>query len=485
MGTEDPPRRAAGKKAREPRHRHREGASAGHRGEASAGHRERYDAATGGTTGQPPPEERLGDLLRDAVTALRSGSVDHVERRLDQLTVEDPALVDPVLADAFQRVVGRLWQYGWLPADLVRVVRRRHGNRAADLVITQIVAQLHGYPATTVPQRWQSQLREWGITVGAPATTDHRLTAWSGRQRLDRSEALRDAVNVLAVLTGLPEIGRISPLPGTLPPGLPVAGADRSGATTARAIDERVLGRVRGLLAKAESTEFPQEAEALSAKAQQLMARHSIDHALLDLGTDGAPRRTVGVPDGTGHQPLAVRIGVDSPYEQAKALLLQEVAAANRCRSVWSGEFGFATVLGFPSDVESVELIYTSLLVQATAAMVRGGSRGGSTGRSYRQSFLQAYAVRIGQRLRDAADAARREAVDAAGSDRLLPVLAAREDVVRETVDAMFPGIVERRVRGNDAAGWAAGTAAADRVALADRSAVTGASSGGGGDRDQ
>ncbi|MGW0431124.1 DUF2786 domain-containing protein [Micromonospora sp. NPDC003197] len=473
MGTEGPSRRAARKKAREQRHRRRE--------EASANRRERYDPVADGTAGQQLPEEQLSDLLRDTVTALGSGLADQVERRLDQLTVEDPALVDSVLADAFQRAVGRLWQRGWLPADLVRVVRRRHGNRAADLVIEQITAQLRGYPAATVPQRWQDQLREWGITVGAATTTDHRLTAWSGRQRLDRSEALRDAVHVLAVLTRLPEIGRITPLPGTPRPGTLAAGSAQAGIP----LTERVLGRVRGLLAKAESTEFPQEAEALSAKAQQLMARHSIDRALLDLQAGGTARRPAGVPDGTGRQPLAVRIGVDAPYEQAKALLLQEVATANRCRSVWSGEFGFATVLGFSSDVEAVELLYTSLLVQATTAMVRDGSAGSSTGRSFRQSFLQAYAVRIGQRLRDTADAARREAVDAAGADRLLPVLAAREDAVREVADAMFPRIVERRVRGNDAAGWAAGTAAADRAALADRSAISGASSGDGGDRDQ
>lgn len=39
---------------------------------------------------------------------------------------------------------------------------------------------------------------------------------------------------------------------------------------------------MRALLAKAESTEFPQEAEALTARAQEMMARHSIDLALLE-----------------------------------------------------------------------------------------------------------------------------------------------------------------------------------------------------------
>ena len=42
-----------------------------------------------------------------------------------------------------------------------------------------------------------------------------------------------------------------------------------------------MLDKVRALLAKAESTEFPEEAGALTSRAQQLMARYSIDHALL------------------------------------------------------------------------------------------------------------------------------------------------------------------------------------------------------------
>src|SRR5690606_41250468 len=51
-----------------------------------------------------------------------------------------------------------------------------------------------------------------------------------------------------------------------------------------------------------------------------------------------------------------------------------------RCRAIWSSNLGFTTVLGFPTDVESVELLYTSLLVQATAAMVRGGPQRGRGG---------------------------------------------------------------------------------------------------------
>src|SRR5690606_19631507 len=99
---------------------------------------------------------------------------------------------------------------------------------------------------------------------------------------------------------------------------------------------------IRALLAKAEATGFPEEAEALSAKAQELMARHSVDAALL---AAGAP---------VAQTPTACRIGVEPPYEQAKAVLLDAVASANRCRAVWNEALGFSTVVGFAPDLEAV-----------------------------------------------------------------------------------------------------------------------------------
>lgn len=170
-----------------------------------------------------------------------------------------------------------------------------------------------------------------------------------------------------------------------------------------------MLARIRALLAKAEATGYPQEAEALSAKAQELMARHSIDEAVLASGGTAAR-------DGGGDAPGACRIGVDPPYETAKAVLLDAVASANRCRAVWHEEFGFSTVVGFEADLEVVELLHTSLLVQATAAMTAAEAAQRAGGRrrtkTFRQSFLAAYAHRMGDRL---AAAVREQTAEAAG----------------------------------------------------------------------
>ncbi len=89
---------------------------------------------------------------------------------------------------------------------------------------------------------------------------------------------------------------------------------------------------MRQLLAKAESTTFDAEPETFTAGAQALMARHSIDAAMLQASS------------GRSDAPRARRVGIDRPYESPKAMLLGAVAEANRCRIVWSQELGFVTV---------------------------------------------------------------------------------------------------------------------------------------------
>uniref|UniRef100_UPI0015F06120 DUF2786 domain-containing protein n=1 Tax=Streptomyces shenzhenensis TaxID=943815 RepID=UPI0015F06120 len=230
-------------------------------------------------------------------------------------------------------------------------------------------------------------------------------------------------------------------------------------AAAAHRPTSRMLTRIRALLAKAEATGYPEEAEALSAKAQELMARHSVDEALL---AAGAP-----APDAPG----ACRIGVEPPYEQAKAVLLDAVATANHCRAVWNEPLAFSTVVGFEADLEAVELLHTSLLVQATHAMTKAeaAQRAGSRKRTktFRQSFLAAYAHRVGDRLRAAARSA---VAEAEASQTLLPVLATRDMAVTDRLNRMFPATTTTRLRGvTDEAGWTEGTRAADQAQVRSR----------------
>jgi hypothetical protein len=183
----------------------------------------------------------------------------------------------------------------------------------------------------------------------------------------------------------------------------------------------------------------------------------------------------VGAAAGVDDAPSGLRLPVDDPYARAKSILLSVVASANRCRAVWFEDLGFSTVVGFEADLEFVEVLYTSLLVQATSAMVAAGSQvdrsGRSRTRSFRQSFLLAYAARIGHRLREAEATGRSEAAEQYG-DALLPVLAGRQAAVDAARDAAFPDAVSRSVSASNAGGWAAGSAAADLASLSGRTEV-------------
>ena len=233
-------------------------------------------------------------------------------------------------------------------------------------------------------------------------------------------------------------------------PSLPPLRSAARAATTDSPSTERVLAKVRGLLAKAESTTFTDEAEACTAKAQELMARHSIDEALLDAADSSAPRGVGGL-----------RIGVDDPYAPIKALLLGRIARENHCRMAWNEGLLLATVFGTDGDLRAVELLYTSLLVQAVAAMQRAHD----SSRGFRRAFLLAFAHRIGERLREVNESATSSAIEEHG-DSFLPVLAARADAAERALAETFGELKPMRLSVSNAEGYLAGRAAADAASL-------------------
>lgn len=408
------------------------------------------------------PEDRLDDALDTGASLLTAA----------------PAgweAVSRALVAAGAEAVRRCWARGWQPADLVRIVRRERGD--ADRVrflIDMIAAEARKAPrpsggppgedggpgAPAADQRWAAQLRDLDARVWWAGDGGY-LDGLAGRERAGRFAIASTALDALRLIGRLPAIP-----PLDRPTAAPAAGAG----------EPRMLGRIRALLAKAESSSFPAEAEALSAKAQELMARYSIDAALLGARAVADAGRAAGAGAASAQAPGACRIGIDAPYEPAKALLLDAVAEANRCQAVWSSELGFSTVIGFEADLELAELLYTSLLLQATTAMNRAADLHHASGRSrrtrdFRESFLIAYAGRIRDRLTEATrtvteTAARESGAGPAGGPQLLPVLAAREVAVGEAAERMFPETTAHRLKGRDAEGWAHGTAAADRARL-------------------
>jgi hypothetical protein len=447
--------------------------------------------------------QHLDQLVATAVHAVARGDGD--TPAIDALAAHGDRAggtgeVSAVLADHLVRAVGRLWDSGWQPADLAHVVGRSLKAGHRQVCADAIALDAHGYVYSPgADPAWLAQVE--AVTARRPAADRTSLLAGWRTAAGDLRGAVTLAVTTLGWLRIQAPQPRLCVPPsewGDTPPPRDEAGHGQGAAGAARrpqGADPKITERVRALLAKAESTTFPDEAEAFTAKAQELIARHAIDLAML--GRDRNDRSPAG--DAVGR-----RVLIDDPYGKAKSMLLGAIAAANGCKTVWSSGMGIATVFGAPNDIDAVELLFASLLTQATAAMVAatpepagnpasstpggpllgrlgrrgrrtgrggGGGRGGNgngnggQARSFRQSFLVAYAIRIGERLQEAAGAAADDA-RAEHGDNVLPVLAARDAAAEEACALTFPRLRTQRIATSNAEGWVAGRAAADRARL-------------------
>ena len=344
------------------------------------------------------------------------------------------------------------WERGWQPADVVHAARKEATTASVPLVVALIAEHArHTDAAARAPETWLGQLRELGV----PAAGDPGVVrAWARGEGRPPADAWRIVLRLAGLLRTTARLEVLVP-----PPSRWGAAVRRDAGSAPD--DARVLRRIRALLSKAESTEFPEEAEALTAKAQELMTRHAVDAVLLD---GGAPARA---------DVATRRVHVDDPYVQAKVQLLGAVADANGVRLAWYRGLGIATLVGVPADLDAVELLFTSLLLQvgqALAAAERAAGRR-SASRAFRRAFLLGWAGRIGERLTTARERATRDAAAERGVD-LLPVLRSRQVAVDDAFTELFPRVRSSRGRASvDGAGFRAGRAAADTADVGPRRA--------------
>jgi len=282
---------------------------------------------------------------------------------------------------------------------------------------------------------------------------------------------------------------------------------------------ERALRRIRGLLDKAGSTSFGPEADALYDKAAELMARHRIDAALLDASrapVDRSPVEERPVDLGSGQ------------YVRARLQLIHHIATNHGCRLLThtTRDGRVATVVGVADDCTRVELLYTSLLLQATrlaggawaarsAAPTGGGvaaaaagaprngpvrlpawRRAGASGRAVRhgaapevtpgerrrsvpagnqvawkREFLFGFGSRVGERLAELAVLAARAPDDGATSGSVALVLADRSQRVDEWLARAHPRLrsLAPAAGFTGHGGLAAGRTSADQADLGSR----------------
>jgi hypothetical protein len=360
--------------------------------------------------------------------------------------------LDDQMTLRFVAVLSSLWEHGWQPADLVHV-SERVGGRGPALIAALVTEQARRTDAfERAPASWVSQLRaaeRRATTLGAgPRSADFRCADLLAGAGVTLVDAWVTILRLAALLEQVPALPQLLPPPSAWEKQR----TRRANLSTADAARERMLSKIRALLAKAEATTYAAEAEALTAKAQDLMTRHAIDEALLR-AHDDEPTEVI-----------SLRVHIPSPYPGEKTSLINHVSLTNRCKLIWLERYAIATVVGTPTDVEAVELLFTSLLVQAVRAMAEAGaSRPGSFDRSatFRRSFLASYAVRIGERLTSAAEGA----TSSYGAD-LVPVLQREAEAVDREFQRLFPHTYEASptYRAYSAYGWDAGRQAADKA---------------------
>jgi hypothetical protein len=406
--------------------------------------------------------EMLGEVFVWAAKSAVYGDTIRQQEMTSVLIDAPPNVVDQAIDERMSQVLHIAANRGILPADVERLVRlHANGEYCVSMAIDFVMAQTARYESENrcVDQLWASQL-EVLEAVYWWSTHHGYLSQWQCRYTVSRRDAVVLVVELLSILMQLPFLDRLRPGPDEWPKRTerPISArcpkSPSSGSQVAK-----MMEKIRALLAKAESTTFDEEAESLTAKAQELMTRHAIDQAMLHATGSGN--------DDDG--PQARRIEVADPYARGKASLMHAVAEANDCRAVWSKEAACCTVVGHLDDVEMVELLYTSLLLQASHAMVAAGSQrdqfGRSTTRSFRLSFWFAFASRIGKRLQEAR-AATVDAVSTELGTSVLPVLASKERKVESEYERLFPHVSTHSTSVSNHAGWIAGSVAANSAVI-------------------
>jgi len=152
-----------------------------------------------------------------------------------------------------------------------------------------------------------------------------------------------------------------------------------------------IINRVQALIAKAESSPFPAEADTFMAKAQQLINDHAIDQARLN-GAD---------PGSIGHE----TIDMQGTYTKERSMVWHAAANTNRCHALTLSQRGSSKVLsitlvGRKNDRDLVKLLAASLEVQAIRRLDDlDPNRTHESAVVQRRSFLRGFAVEVADRL--------------------------------------------------------------------------------------
>ncbi|MEU6572319.1 DUF2786 domain-containing protein [Streptomyces sp. NPDC046805] len=226
------------------------------------------------------------------------------------------------------------------------------------------------------------------------------------------------------------------------------------------------LAKIKALLAKAEDpAASPEEAEAYFGRAADLMAKYGIDQALLAEAQPSTDEITSKVFD------------IKGKYVPDRSALLFSITHALGAQNVYWGLTDSATrkryrkvrVYAHQSTLDRIELLFSTLQLQALNGMKRARPQYGESVTSYRKSWMAGFASVVRKRLAQAEETALQEARHEAGGASTELVLVKREAAVEVFFKRAHPKLKVAPRRRLTGTGWQAGKAAGERADIGGR----------------
>jgi hypothetical protein len=169
-------------------------------------------------------------------------------------------------------------------------------------------------------------------------------------------------------------------------------------------VTDRLVDRVGKLLAQAEGTDNEHEAAAFVERAQQLATEHAVDLEM------ARARQRARQHRGGGEPLVQERLAVGERGRRGnrhRVLLYTVVAGPNDVMVNVAHDSSYVLGFGHRSDLDVVEQLWTSLVVQMAAAAQRRMDDGehraaGISGLSWRLSFYDGFIEAVAERLQRA-----------------------------------------------------------------------------------
>lgn len=209
-------------------------------------------------------------------------------------------------------------------------------------------------------------------------------------------------------------------------------------------------------------------------RAMELMAAYGVTEMMLT-ARRGQDTDTI----------IKKKIPISDPYSYEKMLLANAIGNAFNCRSTYQNYRNIVssiTFIGFRSDIERIELIYTSLLLQAVNGVRKERPYSYATAsetRQYRKAWLVGFGERVGTRLWRKEREARAKydaehADDSDGEPGTALVLVSRKDQVSAAYEEIWGDLKSKKSRRQvDAYAKRDGRIAGDKADLGGGTGVT------------